>query len=143
MVGDERVWHQLELDFGDMPQPIFQDQWQHQKHNEKKTRKPKQKEVQEWHQLELDFSETLKTKKKKRKIDYDLIIAELKHGPLSFSQIQQLAGVGHSGVAQVITTISLHYPLYEAAYGMYKLYGPDDYGDGINHEALKDYYDEG
>ena len=83
-----------------------------------------------------------KTEKKKRKIDYDLIIAELKNGPLSFTQIQQLAGVSHAGVAQVITTISLHYPLYELDRGLYKLYGADDYGDGINHAALKDYFDE-
>ncbi|MBO7733366.1 MAG: hypothetical protein J6S67_12450 [Methanobrevibacter sp.] len=97
----------------------------------------------QWYQQEFDFVFDIpKTEKKKRKIDYDLIIAELKNGPLSFTQIQQLAGVGHAGVAQVITTISLHYPLYELDRGLYKLYGEDDYGDGINHEALKDYYDE-
>ena len=62
--------------------------------------------------------------------------------PLTFSQIQALAGVGRAGVSQVITTLSLHYPLYEAARGLYKLYGDDDYGDGINRAALKEYEDE-
>ena len=98
-------------------------------------------DVREWYQQEFDFG-IPKPDKKKRKIDYDLILAELKNGPLSFTQIQQLAGVSHAGVAQVITTISLHYPLYELDRGLYKLYGEDDYGDGINHEALKEYYDD-
>ena len=97
--------------------------------------------MRKWYQQEFDFDYP-KPEKKKRKIIYDLIIAELKKGPLSFTQIQQLAGVAHAGVAQVITTISLHYPLYEADYGLYKLYGDDDYGDGINHDALKEYFNE-
>lgn len=97
--------------------------------------------MRKWYQQEFDFDYP-KPEKKKRNINYDLIIAELKKGPLSFTQIQQLAGVAHAGVAQVITTISLHYPLYEADYGLYKLYGDDDYGDGINHDALKEYFNE-
>ncbi len=97
-------------------------------------------DVKEWYQQEFDFGSV--PRKKRKKIDYDLIIAELQKGPLSFSQIQALAGVSHAGVAQVITTISLHYPLYEKDRGLYKLYGDDDYGDGINHDALprEDYY---
>lgn len=93
--------------------------------------------AEEWYQQEFDFEFDTAGKKGKRKINYDLILEELKKGPLTFTQIQQLAGVGHAGVAQVITTISLHYPLYELDRGLYKLYGDDDYGDGINHEALK------
>lgn len=91
--------------------------------------------MREWYQPELDFGLD-KPERKKRKIDYELIVSELRKGPLSFTQIQQLAGVSHAGVAQVITTISLHFPLYEADRGLYKLYGDDDYGDGINHAAL-------
>jgi hypothetical protein len=75
-------------------------------------------------------------------VDYKLIINELEKGPLSFSQIQALAGVNRDGVSQVITTLSLHYPIYEAARGIYKLYGDDDYGDGINRAALREYEDE-
>ena len=98
-------------------------------------------DLQQWYQQEFIFDFTI-PKKKKKKVDYKLIISELKKGPLTFSQIQALAGVSRAGVSQVITTLSLHYPLYEAARGIYKLYGDDDYGDGINHAALKEYEDE-
>ena len=80
----------------------------------------------------FDFTEKLK----KKKVDYVSIYEALKSGPLSFSQIEAMSGVAHSGVAQVITTLSLRYPVYEYRRGLYKLYGDDDYGDGINHAAL-------
>ena len=95
-------------------------------------------DLQQWYQQEFNFDFSI-PKKKKKKVDYKLIISELKKGPLTFSQIQALAGVSRAGVSQVITTLSLHYPLYEAARGIYKLYGDDDYGDGINRAALKEY----
>ena len=98
-------------------------------------------DLQQWYQQEFEFDFSI-PKKKKKKVDYKLIISELKKGPLTFSQIQALAGVSRAGVSQVITTLSLHYPLYEAARGIYKLYGDDDYGDGINRAALKEYMDE-
>ena len=94
-------------------------------------------DLRQWYQQEFIFDFSI-PKKKKKKVDYKLIISELKKGPLTFSQIQALAGVSRAGVSQVITTLSLHYPLYEAARGIYKLYGDDDYGDGINHDALKE-----
>lgn len=97
-------------------------------------------DLRQWYQQEFIFDFSI-SKKKKKKVDYKLIISELKKGPLTFSQIQALAGVSRAGVSQVITTLSLHYPLYEAARGIYKLYGDDDYGDGINHDALKEYED--
>ena len=95
-------------------------------------------DLRNWYQQEFIFDFSV-PKKKKKKVDYKLIITELRKGPLTFSQIQALAGVGRAGVSQVITTLSLHYPLYEAARGIYKLYGGDDYGDGINRAALKEY----
>lgn len=95
-------------------------------------------DLRQWYQPEFEFEFTI-PKKKKKKVDYKLLIAELKKGPLTFSQIQALAGVSRAGVSQVITTLSLHYPVYEAARGIYKLYGDDDYGDGINRAALKEY----
>ena len=98
-------------------------------------------DLRQWYQQEFDFDFSV-PKTKKKKVDYKLIINELEKGPLSFTQIQALAGVNRAGVSQVITTLSLHYPIYEAARGMYKLYGNDDYGDGINHEALREYEDE-
>lgn len=90
-----------------------------------------------WVQQEFEFEFDEITQKKKKNINYDLIVAELRKGPLRFTQIQALAGVSKARVAQVITTLSLHYPLYEAARGLYKLYGEEEYGDGINHEALR------
>ena len=98
-------------------------------------------DLRQWYQQEFEFDFSV-PKKKKKKVDYKLIISELKKGPLTFSQIQALAGVSRAGVSQVITTLSLHHPVYEAARGVYKLYGDDDYGDGINHAALKDYFYE-
>lgn len=98
-------------------------------------------DLRQWYQQEFDFDFSV-PKKKKKKVDYKLIINELKKGPLSFSQIQALADVPRSGVSQVITTLSLKAPVYEAARGLYKLYGADDYGDGINHAALSEYEDE-
>lgn len=98
-------------------------------------------DLRNWYQQEFEF-EFSAPKKKKKKVDYKLIIKELEKGPLTFSQIQALAGVSRAGVSQVITTLSLHYPLYEWARGIYKLYGDDDYGDGINRAALKEYEDE-
>ena len=97
-------------------------------------------DLHQWYQQEFIFDFSI-PKKKKKKVDYKLIISELKKGPLTFSQIQALAGVSRAGVSQVITTLSLHYPLYEQARGIYKLYGDDDYGDGINHDVLKEYED--
>jgi hypothetical protein len=98
-------------------------------------------DLRNWYQQEFEFDFSA-PKKKKKKVDYKLIIKELEKGPLTFSQIQALAGVSRAGVSQVITTLSLHYPLYEWARGIYKLYGDDDYGDGINRAALKEYEDE-
>ena len=97
---------------------------------------------EEWEQQAFDFTWDEAAPIKKRKVDYDLIVQKLKEGPLTFSQIKALAGVSHSGVAQVITTLSLHYPIFEAARGLYKLYGADDYGDGINHSILETDADE-
>lgn len=87
-----------------------------------------------WYQQEFDFTP------KRKKVDYEAIYNELCKGPLTFSQIEQMSGVKHNGVSQVITTLSLRYPVYEVSRGIYKLYGEDDYGDGINHAALGGYY---
>ena len=97
-------------------------------------------ENKNWYQQEFDF-DFREEKPRKNKVDYELLYEELKKAPLTFSQIRALSGVPHSGVAQIITTLSLHYPVYEAGRGVYKLYGDDDYGDGINHAALKNYED--
>ena len=77
-----------------------------------------------WIQLEFDFSTPVvkeKSKPKKMLIDYEAIFKELQKGPLTFSQIWTLSGVKRAGVSQVITTLSLRYPIYEEARGVYKL----------------------
>ena len=100
-------------------------------------------DLRKWYQQEFqfEFSEpvTVQAKTPRRKTDYGAIVAALQKGPLTFTQIEQIAGCARSGVSQIITTLSLHYPIFEAKRGVYKLYGDDDYGDGINHEALKQY----
>lgn len=96
----------------------------------------------EWVQGELfDFADPecfIKPteRKKKHQVDYQAIYEELKKGPLSFSDIYKLSGAPYYCVNQVITTLSLRYPIYECGRGMFKLYGDDDYGDGINHSAI-------
>ena len=100
-----------------------------------------------WYQQEFVFDFTPITpaksattqKPKRKKYDYEAIYQELCKGPLTFSQIEALSGASHSGVSQVITTLSLKYPVYEVSRGIYKLSGEDDYGDGINHAALREY----
>lgn len=98
-------------------------------------------DLRQWYQQEFEFDFSV-PKKKKNKVDYERIYNEIRKGPLTFSQIQALAEVDHTKVSQVITTLSLRYPIYEWARGIYKLYGDDDYGDGINHAALREYEDE-
>lgn len=97
---------------------------------------------EEWEQQSFIFEWTVdpasaEPKRKNKKIDYELLYRSLLQGPLSFTQIGQIAGVtNRSSISQVITTLSLKYPVYEAQRGIYKLYGDDDYGDGINHKVL-------
>ena len=57
-----------------------------------------------WKQLEFQFS--VREKKTYKKIDYNLLLDELRKGPLTFTQIQAIAGVSRAVVSQVITTLS-------------------------------------
>lgn len=84
----------------------------------------------------------IRKKKKKTAVDYEKLYELFLRGPVRFCEIEAASGVSHNSVAQVITTLSLKYPIYEVRRGLYKLYGADDYGDGINHEALKEYAEE-
>lgn len=104
-----------------------------------------------WKQLELfnfdsddSFIKPPAGPKKKKKVDYEKLYELFKKQKyVSFSEIERLSGVEHCGVAQVITTLSLRFPIYETEiFGVYKLYGADDYGDGINHAALERLYKE-
>lgn len=102
----------------------------------------------EWKQQELFnpddpaiFLPVVEKKHRKRErifVDYDALYERLKRGPIRFSEIKNMTGVKHSGVAQVITTLSLKYPIYEVDRGVYKLYGAEEYGDGIKHSLVQD-----
>jgi len=72
-----------------------------------------------------------KPKRTRKPVDYEKLYELFKAGPVTFHQIEEAADVSHNSVAQVITTLSLRYPIYEVKRGVYKLYGDDDYGDGI------------
>ena len=106
------------------------------------------KRWEEWEQQSFNFEWTedpkpAEPKKKYKRTDYELLYKSLLQGPLSFSQIGQIAGIDNrSSISQIITTLSLKFPVYEAQRGIYKLYGDDDYGDGINHSALQQDADE-
>lgn len=97
-----------------------------------------------WYQQELfDWNDPdvfIKPKKKRKNVDYDDLYRMFLQGPVTFNDIETRTGVSHNGVAQVITTLSLKFPIYEVKRGVYKLYGPDDYGDGINRSKLN--YDD-
>lgn len=73
----------------------------------------------------------LKPKRVRKPVDYEKLYELFRKGPVTFHDIEEAAGVSHNSVAQVITTLSLRYPIYELKRGVYKLYGDDDYGDGI------------
>lgn len=80
---------------------------------------------------------------KKKVIDYEKIYQLFLKGPVTFKQIQEAVNVSYNEVAQVITTLTFKYPIYELKHGVYKLYGDDDYGDGIKkHLNLDDDADE-
>lgn len=99
-----------------------------------------------WTQPELfnwnDPDVFIKPKRKKRVIDYDALYQLFLQGPVRFSDIEQVTGMKHNAIAQVITSLSLRYPIYELKRGVYKLYGDDDYGDGINKSLIKKDEDE-
>lgn len=82
------------------------------------------------------MAEEVIKKKKKKYVDYEQLYRLLLAGPLTFKQIMEVTGVDHHGVAQVITTLTLNYPVWSPARGVYKLCTPDDYGDGIKRSLL-------
>lgn len=79
----------------------------------------------------------IKPKKKRKPVDYDMLYELLLAGPLTFRQIEEVTGVSHCGVAQVITTLSLRYPIWSPKRGVYKLCEDSDYGNGIKRSLLE------
>lgn len=97
-----------------------------------------------WTQPELfdwdDPDVFIKPQKKrvKRVIDYDALYKMFLAGPVRFRDIELATGIRHNEIAQVITTLSLRYPIYELKRGVYKLYGDEEYGTGINKSLVKE-----
>lgn len=69
--------------------------------------------------LEFDFGKWV--------IDYDKIVARLKQGEMTRKEIHEMIpNVSYSVVSEVITTLSLHYPVYSPRHGVYKLLTDED-----------------
>lgn len=109
----------------------------------KRIRKPKtiieikQPELFNWNDPDV-FIRPQKKRKVKKPVDYDALYKLFLAGPVRFKDIEEASGVSHNAVAQVITTLSLRYPIYEVKRGTYKLLGIEEYGDGIKHSLLSE-----
>lgn len=89
-------------------------------------------DLKKWYQQEFDFTFDTpepkpKTRRKRVPVDYDQLYQLFLRGPVTFRDIEEATGVSHNGVAQVITTLSLKYPIWSPKRGVYKLYDDDDY----------------
>lgn len=59
-------------------------------------------------------------KKERQKIDYDFLYSEIKRrGSMTTAEIQRLTGTSRSGVQNVITILSIDYPIWQPARGVY------------------------
>jgi hypothetical protein len=54
-------------------------------------------------------------------VDYDKLFAILQKQPLTYDIIKNETGLNNSGVAEVITTLSVNYALWSPARGIYEL----------------------
>ena len=59
--------------------------------------------------------------KKRKYTDYERLYELLKAGPVSFERIREETGLDKRAAAQVITTLSLKYPVYSPKRGVYAL----------------------
>lgn len=57
----------------------------------------------------------------KVKVDYEKLYEILQRQPLTYDIIKHETGLNDSGVAQVITTLSLEYPVWNPTKGIYEL----------------------
>lgn len=98
-----------------------------------------QPELFNWEDPDVFLPILPKRKRTRVPVDYDSLYKLFLAGPVRFRDIEEASGVSHNAVAQVITTLSLRYPIYEVKRGVYKLYGDEEYGDGIKkHIADED-----
>jgi hypothetical protein len=59
--------------------------------------------------------------KPREKVDYERLYAIMIRQPLTYDIIKAETGLNDSGVAQVITMLSLKYPVWDPAKGIYEL----------------------
>lgn len=74
-----------------------------------------------WTEEELQRLRLSKRPAKRKYIDYDRLYALLKVGPVSFERIREETGLDKKGAYQVVTTLSLKYPVYSPCRGVYAL----------------------
>jgi hypothetical protein len=55
------------------------------------------------------------------KVDYERLLEIMQRQPLTYDIIKRETGLNDSGVARVITTLSLKYPVWKPAKGIYEL----------------------
>jgi hypothetical protein len=81
-----------------------------------------------WPAAEKQAEESRKGRRKHTRdaVDYEAVYRLMLSGPVTFRQIKELTGMDSSGASQVITTLSLMYPVWSPARGIYKLIGKDD-----------------
>lgn len=76
--------------------------------------------------------------KKRKHVNYELLYQKLKEKPLTFTEIKELTGIKNkSAMQQVITTLSIKYPIWQPKTGVYKLCEPSDYKT-VNWEKLEE-----
>lgn len=88
-----------------------------------------QPELFDWNDPEifLDYSRK-KKRKKKIPVDYDYLYSLfLQKKILTFAEIEEASGVSHNAVSQVITTLSLRFPICDIKRGVYMLCTREDY----------------
>jgi hypothetical protein len=57
----------------------------------------------------------------KPEVDYEKLYAILRQQPLTYDIIKGVTGLKNNAVVEVITTLSLRYPLYSPGKGVYEL----------------------
>ena len=77
--------------------------------------------VMRWIGERIQLFDNCYIEKKRKYVDYDHLYALLKKSPVSFEQIRRETGLDKKGAYQVITTLSLKYPVYSPERGMYAL----------------------
>lgn len=96
-----------------------------------------QPELFDWNDPDV-FIKPQPPKRTRKNVDYEMLHEMLVRGPVRFRDIEEATGVSHNAVAQVITTLSLRYPIYEVKRGVYKLYGDEEYGNGIKRSLIEE-----